>query len=326
MRRVLVTGGTGFIGYEVAKRLAGLGLQPRLLVRRPLRAPLLSALDAVLVQGDLESSDSLDRAVQGVDTVIHLAARAVFEEYSLVRPTIVGGSAALMRAAARAGVERFVHASSLLVYEEQKSPIDRDTPATSKLGYGRAKREAEAVLTELAAAASMSLAIVRLAHVHGARDLMFEQVRRGRVLMPGNGRNEFAHLHVSDAARVLIRAAEQNWHGVLAVADDQPASWREFFAEIRKYYPRFREVGAPQWVAALGTRMLTPFRRLSGRPSLHTPEAVAGWNLNLAVKPRLLWNELDLEPEFPTIHQGIPAALDECIAFRWVHPILDRGR
>jgi hypothetical protein len=40
----------------------------------------------------------------------------------------------------------------------------------------------------------------------------------------------------------------------------------------------------------------------------------------------LLWNELELEPEFPTIHQGIPAALDECIAFRWVHPILDRGR
>lgn len=326
MRRVLVTGGTGFIGYEVVKRLAGLGLQPRVLVRRPLRAPLLSSLDAVLVQGDLESGESLDRAVRGVDTVIHLAARAVFEEYSLVRPTIVDGSAALMRAAAREGIKTFVYASSLLVYEEQKSPIDADTPATSRLGYGRAKHEAEAALTELAAAASISLAVVRLPHVYGARDLMFEQVRRGRVLMPGNGRNEFAHLHVTDAARVLIRAAERGWQGVLAVADDQPASWKEFFAEIRKYYPRFREFGVPQWVAALATHMLTPMRRLQSSPSLHTPEAVIGWNLNLAVKPRLLWNELDLEPEFPTIHQGIPAALDECIAFRWVHPILDRGR
>ncbi len=326
MRRVLVTGGTGFIGYEVAKRLAGRGLQPRLLVRRPLRAPLLSSLDAVLVQGDLDSADSLHRAVAGVDTVIHLAARAVFEEYSLVRPTIVAGSAALMRAAARAGVRRFVYASSLLVYDEQKRPIDANTPATSRLGYARAKREAEAVLAELAAAASIALAVVRLPHVYGARDLMFEQVRRGRVLMPGNGRNEFAHLHVTDAARVLIRAAERGWQGILAVADDQPASWKEFFAEIRKYYPRFREVGVPQWVATLATHALTPFRRLRGGPSLHTPEAVAGWNLNLAVTPRLLWNELELEPEFPTIHQGIPAALDECIAFRWVHPILDRGR
>jgi len=158
MRRVLITGGTGFIGYEVAKLLAGYGLQPRLLVRRPLRAPLLSSLDAVLVQGDLESADSLDRAVAGVDTVIHLAARAVFEEYSLVRPTIVDGSMALMRAAARAGVQTFVYASSLLVYEEQKGPIDASTPATSRLGYGKAKREAEAALSELASATSIALA------------------------------------------------------------------------------------------------------------------------------------------------------------------------
>ena len=178
----------------------------------------------------------------------------------------------------------------------------------------------------MAAATSIALAVVRLPHVYGARDLMFEQVRRGRVLMPGNGSNEFAHLHVTDAARVLIRAAERGWQGVLPVADDQPASWREFFAEIRKYYPRFREVAVPQWVATLATHVLTPFRRLRGVPSLHTPAAVAGWNLNLAVTPRLLWNELELEPEFPTIYQGIPAALDECIAFRWVHPILDRGR
>ena len=326
MRRVLITGGTGFIGYEVAKRLAECGLRPRLLVRRPLRAPLLSSLDAVLVQGDLESVDSLDRAVVGVDTVIHLAARAVFEEYSLVRPTIVAGSTALMRAAARAGVRTFVYASSLLVYEEQTVPIDANTPATSKLGYGRAKREAEAALAELAASSSIDLAVVRLSHVYGARDLMFDQVRRGRVLMPGNGRNTFPHLHVSDAARVLIRAAERGFTGVLAVADDEPATWKEFFAEVRKYYPRFREVGIPQWMAALATHALTPYRRLRGAPSLHTPEAVAGWNLNLAVKPRLLWNELELEPDYPTIHQGIPAALDECIAFRWVHPVLDRGR
>ncbi len=324
MHRVLLTGGTGFIGYEVARRLAGLGVEFRALVRRPLRAPLLAHLDAVLVQGDLASPSSLDRAVEGVDTVLHLAARAVFEEYSLVRPTIVDGSVALMRAAARAGVKRFVFGSSLLVYEGRESPIDADTPATSKLGYGRAKLEAEAALTEIASTSSMALAVVRLPHVYGARDLMFEQVRRGRVVMPGSGRNRFAHMHVTDAARVLLGAAEKSWHGVRAVADDQPASWREFFAEIRQYYPRFQAIGVPQWVATVGTHLLTPVRRLRGTPSLYTPEAVAGWNLNLAVKPRLLWSELGLEPEYPTIYQGIPAALDECIAFRWTHPIRDK--
>ena len=87
MGRVLVTGATGFVGLEVAGQLCRKGVRPRLLVRRPLRGALLESLGAELMQGDLESPESLARAVQGIDTVIHLGASAIFEEYSLVRPT-----------------------------------------------------------------------------------------------------------------------------------------------------------------------------------------------------------------------------------------------
>ena len=118
--QVLVTGATGFIGFEVARQLAERGFKPRLLVRRPVRAAMLAPLEAELVQGDLESPQSLERAVQGVDTIIHLGARAIFEEYELVRPTIVDGSVALMQASISAGVQRFVYSSSLLVYQESK--------------------------------------------------------------------------------------------------------------------------------------------------------------------------------------------------------------
>lgn len=97
--KVLVTGATGFVGYEVARQLCARGTRPRLLVRRPLRAALLGSLDAEPVQGELESPASLERTVEGVDTIFHLGARAIFEEYELVRPTIVDGSVALMRGA-----------------------------------------------------------------------------------------------------------------------------------------------------------------------------------------------------------------------------------
>jgi nucleoside-diphosphate-sugar epimerase len=326
MRNVLVTGATGFIGYEVARKLCARGVRPRLLVRRPLRATLLSTLNAELMQGDLESPPSLERAIQGMDTVVHLGARAIFEEYALVRPTIVDGSASLMRASVAAGVRHFVFASSLLVYENQKDTIDQQTPAGSRLGYGRAKLEAERTLTAMAAESGIDLAVIRLPHVYGARDLMFEQVRRSRVVFPGSGKNIYAHLHIEDAAEVLITAAEKGWSGTSPVADDLPVNWNDFFAVIKEYFPRFRGSGIPQWLALLGTHLLTPYRRLSRYPSLYTPDAVLGWNLNLPVQQGLLWNELNLQPKYPTIYQGIPAVLDDCVEFRWIHPVADRKR
>lgn len=322
--RVLVTGATGFIGFELARQLSKQGFNPKLLVRRPLRAAILSSLEAELIQGDLESPQSLERAVQGVDTIFHLGARAIFEEYELVRPTIVDGSVALMQASVAAGVQRFVYSSSLLVYKSQNEAIDHHTPARPESGYGRAKLEAEETLLNMAHQAGMTLALIRLPHVYGARDLMFDQVRQGRVLFPGHGKNFYAHMHIEDAARILIAAAEKGWAGTSPVADDMAVNWNEFFAVIKKYYPRFRSFGMPMSLALLGTRLLTPLRRLSKHPSLYTPDAVLGWNLNLPVKRGLLWNELEMTPNYPTVHQGIPAVLDDCIAFRWIHPIADR--
>ena len=75
MERVLVTGATGFIGYEVAKQLSERGIRPRLLVRRPFRGIILKSLDADLVQGDLLEPQSLKRALAGIDTIIHLGGR-----------------------------------------------------------------------------------------------------------------------------------------------------------------------------------------------------------------------------------------------------------
>jgi nucleoside-diphosphate-sugar epimerase len=296
-----------------------------LAVRRPLRGTLLARLPAEIVAADLTKPASLARAVDGVEAVIHLGARASFESYGRLRASIVDGSRSLINAAAQAGVRRFVYGGSILVYPGGARPIGPDTEPDPRLDYGRAKLEAEGILSEVSTRAGISFLSVRLPHVYGARDLFFTQLARGRgrFAVPGRGTNLFSHLHVSDAARALIAATSGDVEGNWPIADRQPCTWDDFFAVLRNHYPRTRVVAMPAWVARVGAELLKPALRLRRRPSLIAGGTVIGWNLNLEVEPDCLWPKLGIEPLLPTIATGIPAALDECVAFRWIHPFDD---
>src|SRR2546423_4264760 len=72
--RVLVTGGTGFVGPKVVHALRARGHDVRALARKPERAKTLEAWGCELVQGDMTDPGSLDRAAQGCDAVVHLVA------------------------------------------------------------------------------------------------------------------------------------------------------------------------------------------------------------------------------------------------------------
>jgi nucleoside-diphosphate-sugar epimerase len=259
-----------------------------------------------------------------MDAVIHLGARATFEEYRILHPTLVQGSELLISAAAKAGVRHFVYGSSLFVYDSQPGPIDTTTEPRPRLAYGHAKLEAERRLAGIANDSGMHRAMIRLPHVYGARDLFFSSIARGRVVIPGRRSNLFSHLHVLDSARLLIAAAESGIRGCWPVADQRATTWAEFFNVVKAHYPRLRVLKVPEAVALLGARLLRPFQLIRGRPTILTTGSVVGWNLNLNVRPDLLWRELDLKPVHPTIEEGVPAVLDECVAFRWLHPLNDQ--
>ncbi len=306
MKRVLVTGATGFIGFEVAHQLAALGYRPRLMVRRPSRSALFATVDAQLVQGDLSRPSTLSRALEGVDTVLHLGARATFESYARLAPTNVDGTERLMEAATEAGVERFVFASSMFVHGSEDEPISATTVPVPVLDYGKAKLEAEQLLADIAESHGIKLAVIRLPHVYGAQSILFHQIRSGLAIFPGTMRNQFAHLHVEDAARVLIAVAQQGWTGTSAVADDVSTDWIEFFGVLRAFYPRFHLLRIPQWLGHLGAIAASPFVRLRGGPTMYTRGTVTGFNLNLPVEPGLLWSDLGIEPRYKSIHEEFP--------------------
>lgn len=321
--RVLVTGGTGFIGREVVRQLSEAGLRPRVLVRRPTRASLLDGLDIEAVFGDLTVPDTLPAAVAGCDAVIHLAGRAVFEPARRLEPTFVTGTRALADAAEAAGVRRFVFGSSLLVHGPSEVAITQATEPAPVIDYGRVKLRME---QELATRTALEVASVRLPHVYGAGDQLFANVRRGLLAVPGRSSPPFSHLHVHDAARVLIAAAQGTWTGARGIGDRDPAGWDRFLGELQRLLPRLVIVRLPAPLALAGTALMRVVRSRLKTPDIFTPDTVRAWNMPLWVDPSLLWDELGLRPEVPDYTVGLRRSLDDAVDRVWRHPVHDRRR
>jgi NADH dehydrogenase len=116
---ILVTGGTGFVGPKVVGALLADGWQVRCLVRKPESA---GGLGCELVQGDVTDPESLRRAVEGCDTVVHLVAIITGSPEEFER-LMIRGTESLVGAAREAGVRRFVLMSALGVSDETKDLV-----------------------------------------------------------------------------------------------------------------------------------------------------------------------------------------------------------
>ena len=151
----LITGSSGFVGRALLARLATFNQRPpllRLLERRPTEPPTVFQSCA----GDLGDPQSLRRACEGIDTVIHLAgiAHVGSAASAEARAINLDGSLSLLRMAIDAGVKRFVFLSSTLSSDQS-------------IQYGRDKHAVEEALLASAAAGSIEVVILRAVNIYG---------------------------------------------------------------------------------------------------------------------------------------------------------------
>lgn len=210
--RVLVTGGHGFVGSHLVRRLLARGEVVRCLVRRPGVPPSLEGLDVELCVGDLRDPSALGRAVAGVDEIHHLAAltrsrtrRAMFE-------TNVAATQRLLAAARAEGVPgTFVFCSSLAAVGPSPDgrPVDEHTPRRPVTWYGESKARAEDLV--LAASADLGVSVVRPPAVYGPRDrdflAVFQAASRGILPRLGDGPRAYSFVFAPDLADALVEAA-----------------------------------------------------------------------------------------------------------------------
>ncbi len=215
--RLLVTGGTGFIGSRLA--LAARSQGHSLVIAGQLntepervRAQELSAAALSIEQGPLQDPQFARRLVAGCDAVIHLAAAQhesnVADDYFF--DVNVTGTRTLIEAAKLAGVRRFVYGSTIGVYGEYSGqPLDENTPPRPMNVYGRSKLQAEEVVKSYTP--QLETCIVRISETYGPGDFrllkLFRALDRGRFLIIGNGLNRRQAIYVDDLVRGLLLTA-----------------------------------------------------------------------------------------------------------------------
>ena len=187
---VFITGGSGSIGSRLAQRFIDSGQAVRLLVRDPSRAKAFQGIpDVELVRGDLSDPDSLHGCMEGCGLVYHIAGKLSGSNAADYEQVNVKGTEALLQEAVRAGVERFIHTSTIGVYSmSQDKNITEDHPwVPSNTHYIKTKQQSEKVAWDYAGQLPMTVA--RPGEVIGPGQqswcvLFIEMIQKGQLRPP----------------------------------------------------------------------------------------------------------------------------------------------
>ena len=216
---VAITGGAGFLGLHLCRRLVGEGTAVRTLDLAPLDDSASAAVVEEL-RGDVRDERDARALVSGADVVVHAAAALPIQaSRRAIRSVNVDGTAVVLAAALREGVRRVVHVSSTAVYGvPERHPIFEDDPLVGVGAYGESKVAAEALCGEFGRR-GLDVVVLRPKTFIGPErlgvfEILFDWVREGRrIPVIGSGANLYQLLAVED----LVEAADPGGQAAVRV-------------------------------------------------------------------------------------------------------------
>jgi nucleoside-diphosphate-sugar epimerase len=228
-----ISGGAGFLGLHLARRLLAGGHDVRTLDLAPLDDAELER-DVDEHPGDVRDPAAARRLVTGADVLVHAAAALPIRgSRAEIRSVNVDGTATLLVAALNAGVRRVVHISTTAVYGiPETHPIGEDAPLQGVGHYGRSKIEAEELCTAFARR-GLEVVVLRPKTFIGPErlgvfEILFDWVREGRrIYVLGSGRNRYQLLAVEDLVEAIVLA------GTASVAGETLNVGAEEFGTVR---------------------------------------------------------------------------------------------
>ncbi|MBI4004258.1 MAG: NAD-dependent epimerase/dehydratase family protein [Candidatus Omnitrophica bacterium] len=213
----LVTGANGYTGYWFSRYLVNRGDVVRAMYYVPDGKPQFDGASLQLIPGDIRDRRQVAEALEGIETVFHIAA--------LYRPTNVGrkdfwdvnveGTRNMVELAAKAGVKRFVHCSTMGVHGTVgRTPLTEEAPIQPDDDYQESKWEGERLALTLANRLGLPLTVIRPAGIYGPYETRFlkltQLIARGRFVMFGSGETYYHFVHVRDLSEAFVLAAESD--------------------------------------------------------------------------------------------------------------------
>ena len=231
MTRSLVTGGSGYFGSRLVRRLVAGGHEVSVL---DVNAAADRPAGVEFLRGDIRDAAAVARAVAGCDIVFNTVAQVpLAKDERLLRSVNVDGTTVLLREAARAGVGKVVHTSSSAVFGVPAvNPVLPSTAPAPVEAYGRAKLDAERACHD-AVSEGLDVTIVRprtiLGHGRlGIFGILFDWVADGAdVFVLGNGDNRYQFIHADDLADVCLLAGCTPGPAVFNAGTDRFGTMRE---------------------------------------------------------------------------------------------------
>jgi UDP-glucose 4-epimerase len=244
-RRILVTGGSGFIGRHVVAELFAAGAHVRVVDLNPHPDPQVD-----LVQGDLADPAVLEAAFEGgLDSIVHLAAVTSvlrsLEHPELTYRTNVDATHRLLEAARAGGISAVVLASTNAVTGPMESRAISESATLRPLTpYGATKAAGEMLMSAYSASYGVRCTALRLTNVYGpgmeAKDSivarLMRAIRLGRTFeVYGDGRQVRDYVHVSDVfAAVRLALLEESWRGPVVIGSGRSLSVLEVLEAVRR--------------------------------------------------------------------------------------------
>ena len=303
--RVLITGASGFIG----RRMVEVCARERFGVVRVIRTPQTTQLESVQdeVVGDIERFTRWDEVLEGVDVVVHLAARVHLasndrrRSSELFKVANVDAAERLAQASVRAGVRRFVLVSSAGIHgSAMTNAIDEQSPVLPHTDYGHSKWAAETRLRDIASKTGLDLVVLRPPMVYGAGNpgnmLRLLRLISRRIPLPfGAVRNARTFLYVGNLVAALVQVCSdpRAANGTFLLGDDHPLSTPDLIRLLA------RQVGRDVTLWNVPPRLLRLGLTLLGKGR----EAVSLLD-SMTIDDRLIRARLNWTPPY-SVEQGL---------------------